>query len=101
MICVILTLDTEGCFYFTKYFKKGGNMAKTKNSKKEKESKKGLWARFMTYCRGVKTEFKRVHWTTKSDLLRYSVATLVFVVVFSLFFYGVNALYSLMHSILG
>ena len=53
-------------------------MAKKKDEKKEK---KGLGTRFMTYCRGVKTEFKRVHWTTKSDLTRYSIATLVFVIV--------------------
>ncbi len=65
------------------------------------EKKKSIWGRFMTYCHGVKTEFKRVHWTKKSDLGRYSVATLTFVIVFSLFFYGVNALYALIHSLIG
>ncbi|MBP3841254.1 MAG: preprotein translocase subunit SecE [Bacilli bacterium] len=55
----------------------------------------------MTYCHGVKTEFKRVHWTTKSDLGKYSVATLLFVIVFSLFFYGINALYALIRSLIG
>lgn len=68
---------------------------------KIRREKKGIWGRFMTYCHGVKTEFKRVHWTTKSDLGRYSVATLTFVVVFSLFFYGINALYALIHSLIG
>lgn len=78
-------------------------MAEKKKVKKVKESenKKSLWARFMTYCRGVKTEFKRIHWTTKSDLVRYSIATLIFVIVFSLFFYGVNAIYALIHSLIG
>ena len=66
-------------------------MAKKKDEKKEK---KGLGTRFMTYCRGVKTEFK-------GDLTRYSIATLVFVIVFSLFFYGVNALNALIHSLVG
>ena len=75
-------------------------MAEKKQIKK-KEQKKNLWGRFMTYCHGVKTEFKRVHWTTKSDLGRYTVATLTFVVVFSLFFYGINALYALIHSLIG
>lgn len=73
---------------------------KKKESKKNNE-KTGLWTRFMVYCRGVKTEFKRVHWTTKKDLVRYSAATLIFVVVFSLFFYGINALYALLHSLIG
>lgn len=72
-----------------------------KNEKKEKKEKKSLWGKFMTYCHGVKTEFKRVHWTTKSDLARYSIATLTFVIVFSLFFYGINALYALIHSLIG
>lgn len=72
-----------------------------KEKKEIKKNKKSLWSKFMTYCHGVKTEFKRVHWTTKSDLSRYSVATLVFVSVFSLFFYGINALYALIHSLLG
>ena len=73
-------------------------MAKKEVKKKEKKS---LWSRFMTYCHGVKTEFKRVHWTSKSDLGRYSVATLTFVITFSLFFYGINALYALIHSLIG
>lgn len=75
-------------------------MAKEKKETKKK-NKKSLWSRFMNYCHGVKTEFKRVHWTTKSDLGRYSIATLAFVIVFSLFFYGVNALYALIHSLIG
>jgi len=82
----------KSVFILEKINYEGGNMAKKKDEKKEK---KGLGTRFMTYCRGVKTEFKRVHWTTKSDL------TLVFVIVFSLFFYGVNALNVLIHSLVG
>ncbi|MBR4617840.1 MAG: preprotein translocase subunit SecE [Bacilli bacterium] len=75
-------------------------MAKKKQVKNE-EKKKSIWGSFMTYCHGVKTEFKRVHWTTKSDLARYSIATLTFVIVFSLFFYGINALYALIHALVG
>ena len=88
----------KSVFILEKINYEGGNMAKKKDEKKEKKS---LGTRFMTYCRGVKTEFKRVHWTTKSDLTRYSIATLVFVIVFSLFFYGVNALNALIHSLVG
>ena len=68
---------------------------------KKQEKKKSIWGKFMTYCHGVKAEFKRVHWTTKSDLGKYSVATLTFVIVFSLFFYAVNTLYALIHSLIG
>lgn len=76
-------------------------MANKEKKETNKKNKKSLWSRFMTYCHGVKTEFKRVHWTTKSDLGKYSVATLLFVIVFSLFFYGINALNALIHSLIG
>ena len=64
----------------------------SKLKEKKKTDNRSLWGRFMNYCHGVKTEFKRVHWTSKSDLGKYSIATLTFVIVFSLFFYGINAL---------
>ncbi len=76
-------------------------MAEKKNEKKEVEEKRGLWSKFITFCHGVKVEFKRVHWTSKKDLTKYSVATLLFVMIFSLFFYGVNVLYSFIHSLIG
>ncbi len=69
--------------------------------KLEKEKEKvSLWDKFMTFCHGVKLESKRIHWTKPSDLVKYSVATLVFVVFFSLFFYAVDALFALLHSII-
>lgn len=67
---------------------------------KEKEKKESLWDRFMTYCHGVKVEAKRIHWTSKKDLAKYAAATLAFIVFFSLFFYLVNALFALLHSVL-
>ena len=80
-------------------------MAKEKNSKKEdtKEVKEkiSLWAKFMRFINGVKTESKRIHWTTKNDLKKYSIATLVFVIFFSLFFYIVNLLFALLHTLIG
>lgn len=77
-------------------------MANAKNTKKEevkKEKKESLWTRFMKFCHGVKVESKRIHWTTKKDLFRYSVATLIFVVFLSLFFYVIDILFALLHSL--
>lgn len=78
-------------------------MAKKEQTKTKKEqvNKFGVWGRFMNYCHGVKTEFKRVRWTTKKELKTYSIATITFVLVFSLFFYGINALYALIHTLIG
>lgn len=67
---------------------------------KEKEEKVSLWDKIMNYFHGVKVEAKRIHWTSKKDLIKYSGATLLFVVFFSLFFYIVNALFAFLHSVL-
>ena len=77
-------------------------MAKAKDTKEKvvkKEKKESLWARFMNFCHGVKVESKRIHWTTKKDLFRYSVATLIFVVFLSLFFYVIDIIFALLHSL--
>ncbi len=81
-------------------------MSKKREEKKEvvkevKEEKVTLWDKFMNFCHGVKVESKRIHWTDKKDLAKYSVATLLFVLFFSLFFYLINAIFALVHSLLG
>lgn len=35
---------------------------------------------------GIKSEMKNVKWPTKKEMLKYSLATLIFIVVFALFF---------------
>ncbi len=70
----------------------------TKNASK-KEEKKSLWVRFRIFCHGVKSEFKKVHWTSKNDLVKYSIATIVFVVVCSLFFYAIDIIFALIQTL--
>lgn len=43
----------------------------------------------------VKKELTKVKWPNKKDMLKYSIATIVFVIFFALFFYGIMALLSL------
>lgn len=75
------------------------------NTKKEtkknakKEPKKNLWVRFRIFCHGVKSEFTKVHWTTKSDLIKYSIATIFFMVFMALFFYVINVLFALIQQL--
>lgn len=75
-------------------------MAK-KSTDQVKKEKQSIWNKFMTFCHGVKTESKRIHWISKKELAKYSVATLVFVFFFSIFFYLVDVLFALMHSLIG
>jgi len=77
----------------------------TKNEKgmkknvKKSTKKRSLWERFMIFCHGVGDEFKKVHWPTKKDMVKYSIATVVFVVFLSLFFYLVDIIFAFVHSL--
>ena len=56
---------------------------KKKNDKKqEKKSpvKKESW------WQGVKSEFKKVRWPSKKEMVKYSIATISFIIFFALFF---------------
>lgn len=57
--------------------KKKDKKKETKNPEVKKES----------WWHGVKSEFKKVRWPSKKEMIKYSVATIVFVVFFALFFY--------------
>lgn len=93
----------------TKFHKNEKNK-QSKNSKKKEnhkdtlvksssEEKKSLWVRFRIFCHGVKSETKKVHWPTKKDMLKYSVATVLFIVFCSLFFYVIDIIFALVQSL--
>ncbi|MDO5569451.1 MAG: preprotein translocase subunit SecE [bacterium] len=42
------------------------------------------------YFSGVKKEMKRVRWTGKKDLFKYTIVTIVFVAFLSIFFYLID-----------
>jgi len=68
---------------------------KNNNNKKEvKEEKKSLWTRFMIYCNGFKEEWKKIHWTNKYDLVKFSIAVIVFVLLLGIFFYLIGAIFA-------
>ena len=80
--------------------KKNKKVEKVKTEKKKKvvkeDNNKTLWDRFMIFCHGVKDEFKKVHWTSKEKLIKYSISTVCFVLFLSIFF----LLYVLFYSYL-
>lgn len=81
---------------------------KAKETKKEvkKESKKNtskkeklnIFDRFKIFCSGVKSEFLKVHWTPKNDMIKYSIACIFFIIFCSLFFYLIYVLFALVQS---
>lgn len=52
------------------------------------------------YFRGVKKEISRIRWTNKKDLVKYSIATVTFILFFGVFFYVIDMLVSLLRSMM-
>ncbi|MBQ8193165.1 MAG: preprotein translocase subunit SecE [Bacilli bacterium] len=50
------------------------------------------------YFKGVKKEISRIRWTSKKDLLKYSISTIVFMIFFGVFFYAIDILVALLRS---
>ena len=48
------------------------------------------------YFKGVKNEISRIKWTSKKELLKYSVSTVVFMLFFGVFFYAIDLLVALL-----
>ena len=56
--------------------------------------------KIVDYFRGVKKEAARIKWTSKKDLLKYSVSTISFMIFFGVFFYLIDMLVALLRSCL-
>ena len=70
-----------------------------KKTKKNKQNKKSLWVRFRIFCHGVKSETEKVHWPNKKDMVKYSVATILFVLFCSVFFYIIDIIFLFVKSL--
>ena len=70
-----------------------------KKSTRKEQKKNNLWVRFRIFCHGVKSEFQKVHWTSKDNMIKYSIATIVFVVACSLFFYAIDIIFALIQTL--
>ena len=53
---------------------------KKKEEKKTEVNKESWW-------HGVKSEFKKVRWPNKKEMIKYSIATIVFILFFAFFFW--------------
>ena len=116
----------EMCFYFEK--KEDEKMAqveknenfkelKTKEEQRAKTNKKGkkeepkkktkkheeanLKDKAVNFAHGVQTETKRIHWPTKKEMIKYSVATIAFIIFFAVFFFIIDVIFAFVHSLIG
>ena len=53
-----------------------------------------------TYFSEIKAEMKMVRWPNKMELVKYSLACLIFVAFFALFFFGLDALFALVKDLI-
>lgn len=68
---------------------------KEKNTKK----KKGLFRGIKSYFKGVKKEIGRIRWTSGKDLVKYSIATIMFVLFFGVYFYLIDLVVAFVRSL--
>jgi preprotein translocase SecE subunit len=67
-------------------------MAKVKETKKKdvKKKEKEVKKTSESYITGVRKEMKQVKWPTFKEVIKYTVATIIFIAVFVLFFQLIN-----------
>ena len=74
-------------------------IAEKKNVKARKEKKENIFKRVSKYFKGVFKEIKRIRWTDRKDLLKYSICTLAFVLFFGIYFYAIDWIVLLIRSL--
>ncbi len=92
--------------YGTSKIRKSDKKKEKKNLNKKVEEKsvksndkKGFFVRFRIFCHGVKSEFEKVHWPSKSDMVKYSISTIIFVIFCAVFFYAIDVIFAFIKSL--
>ena len=79
--------------------KRNNYIAEKKNDKKDKKNKVNIFKSIVRYFKGVGKEIKRIKWTSAKELVKYSIAAIVFVLFFGLYFYAIDWLALLVRSL--
>ncbi len=69
--------------------KKNNKVKKDKKAPVNKES----------WLMGVKSEFKKVRWPNKKEMVKYSIATISFIIFFALFFFAIEGIVYLIKTL--
>lgn len=77
--------------------KKNTTKKTTKNNKNTKKKSKSSVG---TFFKEVRSEVSKVKWPSKKDMFKYSLATIVFVLFFALFFYAIDAIIALLKEVI-
>lgn len=68
-----------------------------KKQKKKKETKKEVKQK--TYFELIRDELKFVTWPSKKNLVKYSITTILMVIILAVFFLGISFLFDLIYGL--
>lgn len=54
-----------------------------------------------SFFQQVKKELKKVSWPSKKQMIKYSISTICFVVLFALYFFGIESLFAFIKGLIG
>ena len=79
-------------------------VAKSKEKKEKKVVKQpkeriSIFKRISRYFKGVGKEIKRIKWTSGKELVKYSIASVIFVLFLGIYFYGIDWVALLVRSL--
>ena len=83
----------------TKKVEKKKEVKKDKK-KVKKEKKAGIFKSIINFFKGVKSEMSKVAWPSKKNMVKYTIATVIFIVFFALFFYGIILVLGLLKDLI-
>lgn len=70
----------------------------SKTSKKTMKKEKKQHGGPIQFLKEVKAELAKVKWPSRKDMIKYSVATICFVIFFGVFFYAIEAIMALVKA---
>ena len=54
-----------------------------------------------SYIESVKSELKKVKWPDKKHMIKYTISTLCFIILFALFFFGIESIFAFIKGLIG
>jgi len=69
---------------------------KTSNAKKKVDTKKKKGG--ISFFKEVRKEMKKVKWPSKKEMVKYSFATICFILFFAIFFYAIEVIIALLKA---
>lgn len=79
--------------------KRADYIAENKKKKKQKVKRENVFKKIKKYFVGVGKEIKRIKWTSGKELVKYSIASIILILFFGLYFYGIDWIALLIRSL--